>query len=649
MKTSRFMLTATALVLVAGSAMSAQPASQPREPSRRPQQDRLLQQQDQPQERRATQPSRTEAAARGYQLIPTERALNADVVDAQEQNLGSLEDLVLDAGSGRIVQGIVSHGGVLGIGGKNVAVPWQSFQWDQEQEHFVLGMNRQQLEQAPEFDRSQLSRQGGEGQRGGMGIVRGRQGADEDGWGADGEYQSMIERGQKARIQGTATNISREAPMSGMNEGIIITVETRDQGEMPVHLGPAWFIDRQAVMLRLGDDVQIEGVEAQIDGQRVVVAHSLRSPHGEFRLRHQQGKPVWDTSVGRGDQQQQQRQEQQPDREQPRQQPGQPGQNNPERDNPGLAMAQPGGGGMQQGQPRNQDRLQNQQNQNQQDRDRQPRDAQRGGGGGQQILVSDLDGQTVTTLGEEDLGKVEDIVFDANSGKVAFVVLSAGPLGGDLDNTAIPWEMVRVEPDGRLLASQVDRARLENAPKIEDWDDLDDPQVVSAVYRHFGARNPFEQGAQMQPPGQQQAQPGPRGAAQNQSQQRYIQLFTSGQQASVTGTVQNAQQMAPMQGMESIMVLTVTGQDGTKQKVHLAPQQFLQRSNITLSEGDQVTVQGRKATVEGEEVIIATQVQKNGQSVNLRGPDGKPAWESQQQNQNQNQPQDRQQAPRPPR
>ena len=30
MKTSRFMLTATALVLVAGSAMSAQPASQPR-------------------------------------------------------------------------------------------------------------------------------------------------------------------------------------------------------------------------------------------------------------------------------------------------------------------------------------------------------------------------------------------------------------------------------------------------------------------------------------------------------------------------------------------------------------------------------------------------------------------------------------------
>ena len=85
-------------------------------------------------------------------------------------------------------------------------------------------------------------------------------------------------------------------------------------------------------------------------------------------------------------------------------------------------------------------------------------------GGQNLVLVSKINDQSVTTLGQEDLGEVDDIVFDALSGKVAFAVIS----GGDADNTAVPWSLLRVEPDGRLLAAQLDRNRLQGAPQFDD-------------------------------------------------------------------------------------------------------------------------------------------------------------------------------------
>ena len=52
---------------------------------------------------------------------------NANVLDAQDQDLGEVEDLLVDIRQGMVEYGVVDFGGFLGIAENTVAVPWEQF------------------------------------------------------------------------------------------------------------------------------------------------------------------------------------------------------------------------------------------------------------------------------------------------------------------------------------------------------------------------------------------------------------------------------------------------------------------------------------------------------------------------------------------
>lgn len=70
--------------------------------------------------------------------------------------LGSVEDVVIDLRNGKVRYLAVSYGGVLGIGDKLFAVPYNAFDCrpsDEEDEYFlVVNIDKQTLESAPGFD-----------------------------------------------------------------------------------------------------------------------------------------------------------------------------------------------------------------------------------------------------------------------------------------------------------------------------------------------------------------------------------------------------------------------------------------------------------------------------------------------------------------
>jgi uncharacterized protein YrrD len=68
-------------------------------------------------------------------------------------DLGKIEDFMLDIDSGRIAYAVLSFGGVLGIGDKLFAVPPDALALDQEDHCFVLDADKTKLEQAPGFDK----------------------------------------------------------------------------------------------------------------------------------------------------------------------------------------------------------------------------------------------------------------------------------------------------------------------------------------------------------------------------------------------------------------------------------------------------------------------------------------------------------------
>lgn len=75
------------------------------------------------------------------------------VVNAAGEDLGKIEDFMLDVESGRIRYAVLSFGGVLGIGSKLFAVPPEALTVDMPNKRLILDIDRTRLENAPGFDK----------------------------------------------------------------------------------------------------------------------------------------------------------------------------------------------------------------------------------------------------------------------------------------------------------------------------------------------------------------------------------------------------------------------------------------------------------------------------------------------------------------
>jgi sporulation protein YlmC with PRC-barrel domain len=80
--------------------------------------------------------------------------LGKDVRNAQGENMGKIDDLVIDPVSRRAHYVVLSFGGVLGMGDKLFAFPVNAFEPSRDQDELVLNVEKERLKNAPGFDRS---------------------------------------------------------------------------------------------------------------------------------------------------------------------------------------------------------------------------------------------------------------------------------------------------------------------------------------------------------------------------------------------------------------------------------------------------------------------------------------------------------------
>ncbi|MCO5166278.1 MAG: PRC-barrel domain-containing protein [Planctomycetes bacterium] len=82
--------------------------------------------------------------------------LHAKVKDLVGEPLGTIEDLAIDAATGRVTYAILGFGGLLGVGEKLFPVPWDHLHWRAGDQSFVLqhhGKTRDDLAHAPHVHR----------------------------------------------------------------------------------------------------------------------------------------------------------------------------------------------------------------------------------------------------------------------------------------------------------------------------------------------------------------------------------------------------------------------------------------------------------------------------------------------------------------
>jgi sporulation protein YlmC with PRC-barrel domain len=75
------------------------------------------------------------------------------VINHQGETLGEIEEIMLDVRSGRIAYVVLAVGGLLGIGEKYFAIPWQALTLDTDRKCFVLDADKDRLKEAPGFDK----------------------------------------------------------------------------------------------------------------------------------------------------------------------------------------------------------------------------------------------------------------------------------------------------------------------------------------------------------------------------------------------------------------------------------------------------------------------------------------------------------------
>jgi len=86
------------------------------------------------------------------------------------------------------------------------------------------------------------------------------------------------------------------------------------------------------------------------------------------------------------------------------------------------------------------------------------------------LTVSEIKGSTVRNRQREEIGDIDELLIEPDSGRVRFAILSVGGfLGLGSTRVAVPWSAFEITPQGGRITYMLDatRDRLEKAPRVE--------------------------------------------------------------------------------------------------------------------------------------------------------------------------------------
>jgi sporulation protein YlmC with PRC-barrel domain len=213
------------------------------------------------------------------------------------QELGRVQDLVIDRGSGDIRYLVLDRGGVLGVGGSARAIPWSHVSvaaGDQTPGEkpgaLVARITPEQLDRMPEFDAADHSAVQSQS------WIEALRSAVSDwtDWSdhdrAD-PHAGVLESAAMTTIEGKIAHVRRDRDFE-VAEQIVVEV-ARSSGRVAVALGPSWYIMGTAHPPMRGAEITIEAFELEREGGIAAVARSFTIEGAEIELRGEDGSARW--------------------------------------------------------------------------------------------------------------------------------------------------------------------------------------------------------------------------------------------------------------------------------------------------------------------------------------------------------------------
>lgn len=278
-------------------------------------------------------PERGVRADTGYgagQPVDTEhlrlsKLMGVNIRNLQDENLGKLDNVVIDVHQGKLAYGIVAiRSGFLGLNKDFVAVPWSALDLRSQPGIARLDADKQTLtaiafdkDHFPNLEDPQYSRQlfdrfhatpYWEGQN--LGFIPGEENRSVNPP-SSGEMKAPNSAAREERIahmdkhalsynpnavetiHGTVKSVGTYRIEGTSVHGVLLHVRTEEGRTLRVQVGPRPFLDGQNVSFRAGDPVTITGSVAKTGKHEILLASQIQTANRTVNLRAPDGKPLW--------------------------------------------------------------------------------------------------------------------------------------------------------------------------------------------------------------------------------------------------------------------------------------------------------------------------------------------------------------------
>ena len=91
---------------------------------------------------------------RTHGLLSADSIMSDSVKNSKGEDLGSIKELMLNPENGHVDYAVLSFGGVMGMGDKYFAVPWDAIEVDREKKILCLDIPEDRLDKMEGFDKS---------------------------------------------------------------------------------------------------------------------------------------------------------------------------------------------------------------------------------------------------------------------------------------------------------------------------------------------------------------------------------------------------------------------------------------------------------------------------------------------------------------
>ena len=239
-----------------------------------------------------------------------EKIIGSKVVNMKEETLGKIGDLIVDIDTGRIVYAVLDSGGFLGIGDKLLPVPWESLAALPSEGIFFLNQSKEQMKNAPAFNRNNFPNMTDMGWGEGISRHYGVFGYNKrTPMGYYGYYDDPMYSGPRKdedpygkifdaktikTLSGQVIKVD-QVPDPGFGLEMRLTVLIDKKEILPVYLGPAFYIvgTERANPFKIGDKVTVTGSQVIVRGEPFILATTVRRGNDILRLRDKDGTPEW--------------------------------------------------------------------------------------------------------------------------------------------------------------------------------------------------------------------------------------------------------------------------------------------------------------------------------------------------------------------